>query len=821
MKTKILYFAFCLILFYSCHQELSDPIVSFPDTDLHTMFSTSETVDGIIRIKLERKTADSLNLLHTKSGLSTANLDFNEICRRYDIVRMERIFPADEMEVRTQASGLDLWYNIYFNEKQHSKQNVAKEFLKLKGVTQVEPIRRVKRIGSPKAIYVTEAALQRSSAPNREITYPFNDRYLPEQWNYYNDGSIHSSAIAGADINVFPGWSECAGNPNVIVAVVDEGVQYNHPDLAANMWEGIGYNFCDNTSQITWGEGHGTHVAGIISAVNNNGIGICGIAGGTGNNDGVKIMTCEIFGSDGASTDEACAKAIKYGADHGAVISQNSWGYDAGSFRSEAEWKQYDRLVKDAIDYFITHAGMSADGSTQTGPMAGGVVIFAAGNESSTAPAFPAAYSPCISVGSISCNYEGAWYTNSGSTVDICATGGGAWYSFKRAIPYSQGYILSTLPTNLKNGDIITYPDEDPYVIDYVKTSGFGYMQGTSMACPHVSGIAALIVSKFGGPDFTNDQLKDILLNSARNIDSYQPARFKKGLGELADAAAALNYNSPDLPVPNITSAEGQSNQFELIDYESIELHYFLTNYTDVSLNDPTEKIRYQKYKDEVTLNIKASKYQTGTYNASLIATNATKRKILSFQYTIVKNVAPSIVQPLPDLNFSQTGISQILPLSLYITDPNSDLQGFKIIATPEGLFETQLSGDKLQIIPRRQGKGAVQLTATDRGGLSTTTTFHIFIDPEFMQSDFYPNPCRDILSIQPGQLNGKLLSGQADILFLNSSGKEVLKQTVQAGTGEAIRLDVSFLPAGKYLARVTYHLKDQSMVSTQTIVKY
>ena len=161
-----------------------------------------------------------------------------------------------------------------------------------------------------------------------------------------------------------PAWEKTAGRSDVIVAVVDEGVEYTHPDLAGNMWSGIGKNFCTDyrdNDDITWGEGHGTHVAGTIAAVSNNGIGISGIAGGTGGGNGAKIMSCEIFHpTDGHydANSNATADAIKYAADNGAVICQNSWGYAAGAL-SYDQWSSADRATKEAIDYFIRYAGMS------------------------------------------------------------------------------------------------------------------------------------------------------------------------------------------------------------------------------------------------------------------------------------------------------------------------------------------------------------------------------------------------------------------------------------------------------------------------------
>lgn len=495
-------------------------------------------------------------------------------------------------------------------------------------------------------------------AEGRSVELPFNDPLFGGQWPLYNDGTINANAQAGADINVLPAWEKTAGRSDVIVAVVDEGVEYTHPDLAGNMWSGIGKNFCDrDNDDITWGEGHGTHVAGTIAAVSNNGIGISGIAGGTGGGNGAKIMSCEIFHpTDGHydANSNATADAIKYAADNGAVICQNSWGYAAGAL-SYDQWSSADRATKEAIDYFIRYAGMSPDGETQTGPMAGGVVIFAAGNENSGQPGYPAAYEPCISVAAVSCTYEAAWYTNYGPTVDICAPGGGDAADFSRPIHYNEGYNLSTLPTDLQNGMTFVYTnfrgEVETHTIDYVsETLGYGYMQGTSMACPHVSGVAALIVSQFGAPGFTNEQLKEKLFSTARDIDSYQgPIYNGRGtyagkIGKLVDAGAALDSGEvpPVSDQPTITPATGQNDTFTLGASERKTLQYTLAGYMEWRLDDPSGKIAKSIDGDVVTLTIDASQYAAGSYTAELLAMNGTKTAKRTIAYTVSKGDNPT-----------------------------------------------------------------------------------------------------------------------------------------------------------------------------------
>lgn len=649
MKLKNLLFVFCLALLAGCQKDPDTESTPAPDTD---------RVEGVIRMKLDRETAEALNVIRTRSGrVLTGNISFDELCERYNVTGMERLFADNGCAERTRKAGLDLWYIIRF---EGSAEQVAEDFGEIAGVNHVEIPRRITKVGGMSRKSGTPwrklMALPKAAPSN----YPFNDPLFGGQWPLYNDGTINANAQAGADINVLPAWEKTAGRSDVIVAVVDEGVEYTHPDLAGNMWSGIGKNFCDrDNDDITWGEGHGTHVAGTIAAVSNNGIGISGIAGGTGGGNGAKIMSCEIFHpTDGHydANSNATADAIKYAADNGAVICQNSWGYAAGAL-SYDQWSSADRATKEAIDYFIRYAGMSPDGETQTGPMAGGVVIFAAGNEYSRLASYPAAYDACISVASISCTYEAAWYTNYGSTVDICAPGGGDEANFVNLISYDEGYNLSTIPTNLQNGDSFVYTyangETETKTIDYVSsTVGYGYMMGTSMACPHVSGVAALIVSQFGAPGFTNEQLKEKLFSTARDIDSYQGTIYNSWdrgtyagkIGKLVDAGAVLDSGEvpPVSDQPTITPAVGQSDTFSLAENAVKTLTYTLAHYTDWSLNDPTGKIAQSIDGNVVTLTIDASQYAAGSYTAELLAVNGTKTAKRTIAYTVSEGDNPT-----------------------------------------------------------------------------------------------------------------------------------------------------------------------------------
>ena len=446
---------------------------------------SGEYAPGKIVVKVTPELASSLEI-HTGSSGRVVVSAVDELRRadeRMDIKRMKRVFaPAGEFEERTRLEGLHLWYQIDFDQSYPA--SLAKSFLETyPGITLVEcdPIRRLDED-------VTYAVL----VPGKS-SGPFDDPLFYRQWHYYNDGSREGTG-AGCDINIVPAWeSGRTGGPDVIVCVVDGGVDYNHEDLAGNIWydsEGhCGYNFFSDSYDIT-PDAHATHVAGTIAAVNNNGTGVCGIAGGdfARGLPGVKIMSCQIFtGNESAGNPAA---AIKWGADHGAVISQNSWGYPDLSSTPES--------VKAAVDYFVKYAGLDADGR-QVGPMAGGLVVFAAGNERREASS--SSYEGILTVTSLGAGFRKASYSNWGSFADLAAPGGD-----------QPNKVLSTLPGNK-----------------------YGWMNGTSMACPHVSGVAALVVSTCGGPGFTSADLRLRLETTSRPLDAPD---YYLGHG-LVDASAA------------------------------------------------------------------------------------------------------------------------------------------------------------------------------------------------------------------------------------------------------------------------------------------
>ena len=524
MKKKFFYIAMVALALTGCSDSLSTIDSSEGKADI-TIPSDAEAGELLIKFAPEMSSIlDQAQMSKTRSGKATRSgiPSTDEVLDILGSYSFERVFPVDaNTEARTREAGLHLWYTVKFDKSTDLK--AAAERLKQLGeVSKVQTNGRIKRAYNTdsKRIYLSDKALQQKATRAAASGEP-NDPGFAYQWHYRNLGAGNygfenlndnqAGAEAGCDVNAVEAWKTCVGDPSIIVAVLDEGVMYTHPDLAPNMWcnpgettqgekadgdgngyEGDlhGYNFVEESGNITWSDandsGHGTHVAGTIAAANNNGIGVSGVAGGDGTpNSGVKIMSCQIFSGQNSVTLAGEARAIKYAADNGAVILQCSWGYNSSESSelsgytpgpaTEKEWAETYPLEKEALDYFINNAG------SPNGVIDGGIAVFAAGNEYAGNPAFPGAYSKCVSVASLAADYTPACYTDFGSLVTLSAPGGDLEYYGKigetedeywAETGEQKGAVLSTL---VKNGQ-----------------PAYGYMEGTSMACPHVSGVAAL-----------------------------------------------------------------------------------------------------------------------------------------------------------------------------------------------------------------------------------------------------------------------------------------------------------------------------------------
>jgi len=462
----------------------------------------------------------------TRSGIA----DVDAVLSDLGAVSLRRVFPCNpRTEERTRNAGLHKWYVVRFDADADLDRAAARLATAAEvGCVQFDSRLKKASVGRPIAYDAAKAAATRAAVrADAAGTALFDDPLLAEQWQYINRGDTKfaTNVRAGADIDVEQAWRLTGGDPSIVVAIVDEGVKHTHPDLAANMWinpaeqsgaagadddangyedDLYGYNFAAGSGQLTWSEehytdgkydgddGHGTHVAGTVAAVNGNAAGVCGVAGGTGRGDGVKLMSCQIYSGGKGGTLGITAEAIKYAADNGASILQCSWGYGPGDFANDAAYGKSCSIERQAIDYFIA--------TKNNDVLDGGLVIFAAGNDAKGQAVYPGAYRNYVAVTAFSADGLPAWYTNYGSGCNVAAPGGD---EFVAASP-ECGLILSTLPSERYGSD-------------------YGYMQGTSMACPHVSGVAALglAYARAKGRSYTVGEFVSMLLTSVNDIDTY------------------------------------------------------------------------------------------------------------------------------------------------------------------------------------------------------------------------------------------------------------------------------------------------------------
>ena len=473
---------------------LSTPVIKDENGDLLEPTPSNEMpkfAPGHILIKfkvgIDISTPDKA-LAAVKTITKNADVSFADVSSIKPLLSKEVVAQHTEKKNRF---GLDRWVLVTVDKG----TNILYEVEKYKNSDIVE-------YAEPNYLYTT--------------CYIPNDEYFDEQWALYNTGQ--TGGIPDADIDAPEAWDIETGDANVTIAIIDTGVDWDHPDLAANIWvnpgedlngngvvdpsdfNGVdddnngfvddirGWDFVDTDNAVYPGEdgtirdndpmdfhGHGTHCSGIASAVTNNAIGVAGVCWNC------KIMpvrsgyTGEYGG--GYLDDDDIVAALVYAADNGADVISMSWGGYSDS-----------QMIRDAIDYAYSM---------------GVVLVAAAGNDASDWMSYPAAYDNVIAVAATDNNDHRAYFSNYGSWVDVSAPG---------------VEIKSTL-------------FNDTYVS----------WSGTSMACPHVAGLAALLLAL--KPSCSNYKIAERIISTTDNIDVLNSGyESLLGSGRINAARCLLRY---------------------------------------------------------------------------------------------------------------------------------------------------------------------------------------------------------------------------------------------------------------------------------------
>ena len=629
--------------------------------------------------------------------ISTGIRSFDIVSRRFRSTRMRRVFPdAGEYEAKHRQYGLHLWYEITIPEGENP-ETAANDYGLNENVQISEPRYRIRKYASP--------------LPADEIP---NDPNFYRQWNFNNTGQ--TGGKQGADIRLIDAWEKAKSlginNKNVIVAVMDDGVYHDHADIRANMWvneaelngvKGIdddrngyvddifGYNFVKRTGTISF-DNHGTHVAGIIAAVTGNGIGVSGIAGNPDDGYGVKIMTVQILDGDDSASN--IAPAYAYAADNGAVISQNSWGYEKAGV--------YNQSDITAINYFINEAGKDKNGNPRPGtPMAGGIVIFAAGNDGKDDKWYPAYFNNVLAVAGTNHYGKLAWYSNFGSWIDISAPGGDTNEAGKNRTGgiYSTSYRASN-------------------------QNYYEYLQGTSMACPHVSGVAALILSVYGGESFTPAMLRSRLLGSATPLYEFDPANASKMGAGLVNASAAI---APCGTIGKITDLEIQPLNAVSCRLSWTVPHNETYSYMVACADKDITQDNFDQYiwekvdvlqtdgdlKQTVVYGLNpATTYYIAIRNTDPLCPQSAISNIATATTRI--NHAPVLNRPLPDITLRDVAKETAFYIGDVFTDEDGDEMTYEIAVASGRVATVRIKGDSLMIRPIIAGVTKLTLTADD-----------------------------------------------------------------------------------------------------------
>ena len=509
-------FCFLIILTVFLSTSLGNTVTSyengeFPDITQHehNYFYDYNYEDVYVPGELIIKFKDDVEINNLPS--------FNSLNMKNDITLTDDLFDTQDI-----TGSLSNYYKLSFSED--------KDLLSL--ITEYEELDFVEFV-EPNYVYTL------FKAPKEP-----NDAYYKDLWGFYQSNGCH--------INAPEAWGIGTGSSNVVVAVVDTGVDYNHPDIKDNYLkdeEGnpIGKNFINNNDDPMDDHGHGTHCAGTIGGVGNNGKGVVGVCWN------VSIMAVKCLSASGSGSATSVSKSIEWAADNGADVISMSLGSS-----------QPSSAVEDAVNHAYDK---------------GVVVIAAAGNSGSSEKHYPAAYENVISVGATDKNDKRADFSTYGSWIDVAAPGVD---------------ILSTLPSNK-----------------------YGTKSGTSMACPHVAGLAGLLLSK--NPSLSTINVRDILRSTTDTINPDHPI----GTGRInafkaLKSIAYLECSPGEHDFGEMHRDETNSTDFQVTTSSSETISFSISEQVNWLTATPNGGSCSENFPEDIAVNINCENLPYGTNKGSI-----------------------------------------------------------------------------------------------------------------------------------------------------------------------------------------------------------